>query len=164
MIRISHKRKVLAKRSWLMVNMKSRVAKLGCLAAIIGVFGACAKKSEEVASEQQPQATAAPAEPVVEAPNSRAEARTLFKSRCSVCHGENGHGDGPGAAALTPKPRDYTNAEWQKSVTDEQLKSVILMGGAAIGKSPIMPASPDLQGKDAVVDELVKIIRSFAAK
>jgi mono/diheme cytochrome c family protein len=85
----------------------------------------------------------------------------MFRARCIVCHGEKGTGDGPGAGALNPKPRNYTDAAWQASVTDEQLKSVIVSGGAAVGKSPIMPASPDLQSKPEVVDELVKIIRGF---
>jgi mono/diheme cytochrome c family protein len=28
---------------------------------------------------------------------------------CTACHGESGKGDGPGAAALTPKPADWTS-------------------------------------------------------
>ena len=48
------------------------------------------------------------------------------------------------AAALNPKPRNYHDQAWQKSVTDDQIKKAITLGGAAVGKSPIMPASPDL--------------------
>ena len=88
-------------------------------------------------------------------------AREVFNSRCSACHGTSGRGDGPGAAALTPKPRNYTDATWQASVSDEQIKKTILLGGAAVGKSPIMPGSPDLDSKPEVVDGLVKIVRSF---
>lgn len=96
------------------------------------------------------------------APNPAREAGLFFKTRCSVCHGESGHGDGPGSAALNPKPRNYTDVEWQKSVTDEQIQKTILYGGAAVGKSPIMPASPELSEKPAVVAELVKMVRGFA--
>lgn len=88
-------------------------------------------------------------------------AREVFNARCSACHGTSGHGDGPGAAALNPKPRNYTDKSWQASVTDEQIKKTILYGGAAVGKSPIMPASPDLDAKPEVVDGLVKIVRGF---
>ena len=35
------------------------------------------------------------------------------------------------------------------------------MGGAAVGKSPIMPASPDLDEKPEVVEGLVKLVRKF---
>jgi len=67
-----------------------------------------------------------------------------------------------GAASLTPKPRDYTDKAWQASVTDDQIAKTILMGGAAVGKSPVMPAQPQLKEKPEVVNELVKIIRGFA--
>jgi cytochrome c553 len=93
---------------------------------------------------------------------SAAEAKEMFASRCAPCHGADGKGDGPGAAALTPKPRNYTDAAWQKGVTDDAIRKTILMGGAAVGKSPIMPASPDLESKPEVVDALVKIVRGFA--
>lgn len=89
------------------------------------------------------------------------EAKSAFETRCATCHGSTGKGDGPGAAALNPKPRNYTDKAWQKSVTDEQIKKTIVMGGAAVGKSPIMPASPDLDSKPEQVDALVKLIRGF---
>ena len=92
-----------------------------------------------------------------------ADAHELFKSRCTPCHGETGHGDGPGAASLNPKPRNYTDAAWQKSVKDEDIKKTILYGGAAVGKSPIMPANPDLEGKPEL-DGLVAIVRGFNGK
>jgi len=79
-----------------------------------------------------------------------------------MCHGESGKGDGAAAAALNPKPRDYTDAAWQKATTDAQIKDAIARGGAAVGKSPLMPAQPDLADKPEVLDGLVKIIRGFA--
>lgn len=39
--------------------------------------------------------------------------RTLYKTQCSPCHGDKGKGDGPAAAALTPKPADHTSAALQ---------------------------------------------------
>ena len=46
-------------------------------------------------------------------------------------------------------------------MTDEQIRKTIVMGGAAVGKSPMMPASPDLDSKPEVVEGLVKIVRKF---
>ena len=89
------------------------------------------------------------------------EARELFASRCATCHGASGRGDGPGAANLDPKPRNYTDLAWQKSVTDEQLGNIIVKGGLAVGKSPLMPPNPDLEDKPQVVQGLVGIVRSF---
>jgi len=88
------------------------------------------------------------------------DVETMFTTRCTPCHGATGRGDGPGAVALTPKPRNYTDTTWQKSVTDEQIKKTILYGGAAVAKSPAMPANPDLDGKPEL-DGLVAKVRSF---
>ena len=91
------------------------------------------------------------------------EAREVFNSRCATCHGTEGKGNGPAAAALNPKPRNYTDKSWQKTVTDDQIKKTITMGGAAVGKSPIMPASPDLESNEATLDGLVAIVRQFGS-
>lgn len=113
----------------------------------------------------QPAGGEAGAQPTAASGGEAAEqAKNLFKTRCVICHGESGKGDGPTAAALNPKPRDYTDAEWQKSVTDADLAKIIVEGGPAVGKSALMPANPDLKDKPEVVNELVKIIRDFAPK
>lgn len=122
---------------------------------------ACAACNES--KDRKPGATTKMAS-AGDAPVNMGEAKEMFNSRCAPCHGTNGKGDGPGAAALNPKPRDYTDATWQKSVTDDQLRKTIVMGGAAVGKSPIMPASPDLESKPEVVNGLVKIVRDFGPK
>ena len=61
-----------------------------------------------------------------------------FKQLCAACHGTTGKGDGPAAAAMNPKPRNFADPEWQKSVTDDYLLKVIRQGGSAVGKSPMM--------------------------
>ena len=50
---------------------------------------------------------------------------------------------------------------WQASVTDDDLRNIIKFGGAAVGKSAVMPGAPQLKNKPEVIDELVKIIRNF---
>lgn len=50
---------------------------------------------------------------------------------------------------------------WPASMTDEQIKEVILKGDAGVGKSPLMPASPQFRNKPGVLNELVRIVRSF---
>lgn len=90
-----------------------------------------------------------------------AEAEQIFATRCTTCHGAEGAGDGPGSAALDPKPRDFRDASWQTSVTDEHLENIILYGGAAVGKSPTMPGNPDLMAKPEVVQALVAHVRGL---
>lgn len=95
-------------------------------------------------------------------PQARKEAQTLFSTRCAVCHGERGVGDGPGAAALNPKPRNFQDKAWQGAITDAQIDEIIKKGGAAMGKSAAMPPNPDLADKAEVVAALRAHIRGLA--
>jgi len=97
-------------------------------------------------------------------PAAMAKANKIYQERCASCHGDKGNGDGPGAFAIKPKPRDYTDADWQETVTDEELAKAIVKGGAAVGKSYMMPANYDLKAKPEVAAGLVQIVRSFAEK
>jgi mono/diheme cytochrome c family protein len=92
------------------------------------------------------------------------EAKALMADRCAVCHGENGDGHGPGAANLNPKPQDFRDRKWQKSVSDETLTKVIVDGGQAIGLSASMPGNPDLAGRPNVVAAMIKQIRALRGK
>jgi mono/diheme cytochrome c family protein len=85
----------------------------------------------------------------------------VFSTRCATCHGYSGRGDGPGARALNPRPRNYTDPDWQKSVTDEQIKKTIVEGGPAVGKSSLMAPNADLADQPMVLEGLVKIVRDF---
>lgn len=101
-------------------------------------------------------------EPAPISAEAMAAAQAKYDTLCSTCHGKTGIGDGVNAAALNPKPRNYTDKAWQSSVTDEYLAKAIVQGGAAVNKSPLMPPNPDLADKPEVVRGLVKIIRDFA--
>ncbi len=98
------------------------------------------------------------------APQIDERATARFESMCATCHGANGKGDGPAAPNLTVKPRDYTDPTWQASITDDQIKQIILLGGQKVGKSPLMPGNADLKDKPEVLDGLVQIIRGFGKK
>jgi len=104
----------------------------------------------------------APNRPVRPAdPNNPSEAQLLFANVCAQCHGYEGKGDGQAAATLNPKPRNYTDPQWQASVTDDEIKKIIVGGGQAVGKSGMMPPNPNLKDRDDVLTELVGIIRAF---
>ena len=95
-------------------------------------------------------------------PAAAKEAADIYNTRCVTCHGPTGKGDGPVGAALSPKPRDLSDPAWQKSVTDEHIDKIILSGGGAVGKSPLMPSNPDLAAKPEVVKALRALVRGFA--
>ncbi len=117
----------------------------------------------EPAPEAAPTKAESPAAGVAAVAAVGVEVATLFAGRCAVCHGAEGGGDGPTAAALDPKPRAFTDAAWQASMTDEAIIKVVTEGGAAVGKSPLMPPNPDLAARPELMKALVSRIRAFGA-
>jgi mono/diheme cytochrome c family protein len=94
--------------------------------------------------------------------DARKEASDIFKDRCVTCHGEQGHGDGPGASNLMPKPMDFHNSNWQVSVSDADIAKAIVHGGVSVGLSSQMQPNPDLEDKPGVVAALVERVRELA--
>ncbi len=142
------------------MRVKVIVLLTGLAMAVVG----CTSKDEAPAEPKAAEPAAAPTPTPAAEPASDpvAEAAEIYTNRCTVCHGAAGKGDGAGSAALEPKPRDFTSAEWQASVTDDHLTKIIVYGGTAVGKAATMPANPDLDAKPEVVAELVKYIRGLA--
>jgi mono/diheme cytochrome c family protein len=48
-----------------------------------------------------------------------ADGAQIFQTNCQMCHGPQGHGDGPAGQSLDPKPKNL--AVLQKSVGDDYL-------------------------------------------
>jgi mono/diheme cytochrome c family protein len=86
----------------------------------------------------------------------------IFQTRCFVCHGRDGRGSGPASQGLLQKPQDLTDQSWQRSVTDDQIKTVVRAGGAIMGKSGAMPPNPDLTNDD--LNSLLAYVRQLAGK
>lgn len=93
--------------------------------------------------------------------DARAKAGDIFTERCAACHGADGRGNGPAAANLKPKPIDFHNQKWQRSVTDDTMVKAIIFGGRSVGKSSQMAANSDLENEPAIVEALVEKIRSW---
>lgn len=58
--------------------------------------------------------------------------KKIFKTRCFVCHGNAGKGDGPGGKALNPKPADLTSQRVQKQTDGEIFWKITNGKGAMI--------------------------------
>ena len=41
-----------------------------------------------------------------------------YNQFCVACHGADGKADGPGALAMNPRPRNFTDKAWQAKTTD----------------------------------------------
>jgi mono/diheme cytochrome c family protein len=86
----------------------------------------------------------------------------LYKTYCSSCHGETGKGDGVAAAALDPKPANFSDAAfWDATRTDDHLKKVIREGGTSVGKSPMMAPWGAVLDTDAKLDAVIAHIKTL---
>lgn len=105
----------------------------------------------------------APGAPASLPPEAISKANEIYVQRCTPCHGASGHGDGTASGTLDPKPRNFSDPTWQKSVTDDYIAKIIKVGGAGVGKSAAMPSNPDLRNADVIAALRAKV-RSFAGK
>ncbi len=80
---------------------------------------------------------------------------TLFRTHCSVCHGQTGRGDGPAAAGLNPKPADLT-AEHVDDHTDGDIFWWLNYGIAGTAMPSFKATLSDIERW-----ELIRFIRSL---
>jgi mono/diheme cytochrome c family protein len=90
-----------------------------------------------------------------------AKGEASFKKFCASCHGPAGKGDGPMGARMNPKLKDFTDKPYNASMKDDYLAKIILEGGKAVGKSPMMPKTGGAL-KVNEVDDVIAYIRSVA--
>ena len=122
--------------------------------------GSRGERSEPAMNEPARVETPSPSAVAVTG-DDRTAATRIFETRCATCHGKDARGDGPGAGALNPKPRNFHDLEWQAATSDSVIETAIVYGGAAVGKSAAMVPNPDLQSKPGVVAALRDLVRSY---
>ena len=79
----------------------------------------------------------------------------LYAERCSGCHGDQGEGDGPAAAALVPRPKNF-HVLGGKSV--DELRTIVKKGKPGTMMPPF-----DGVLSDAEIDAVVRHVQHFAA-
>ena len=84
-----------------------------------------------------------------------AAGKKLADTNCASCHGNSGKGDGPAAAALNPKPADWTSAKVQGEPEGS------LFWKISNGRGP-MPPWKHLSEKDRW--DLVAYVKSLGKK
>lgn len=81
----------------------------------------------------------------------------IYAEQCSGCHGDDGRGDGPAAAALVPKPRNFRDSAFWKDRTTVQLESVVRSG-----KPGTMMMAWSAALSDAEIAAVVRFVEGFA--
>lgn len=84
----------------------------------------------------------------------KAKGKKVFANNCATCHGATGKGDGVAAAALNPKPNNFSKGKFKYGSTDADLAKTIKNG-----KGPMPPWGSILSAKD--IDDVVAHIRSL---
>jgi mono/diheme cytochrome c family protein/peroxiredoxin len=54
--------------------------------------------------------------------------RLAYQVHCARCHGVEGHGDGPDAERLQPRPRDFASSGWRSAPTPDAVRRAIVAG------------------------------------
>jgi len=113
-----------------------------------------------------PATASAPAAAPVEmadtsSPNAE-RGRIHYLTFCASCHGARGGGDGPLSETLDPKPARHNDGDYMNPLSDEHLFSVIKLGGASVGKSPLM-ASWGGALTDPQIRDVVAFLRTLTA-
>ena len=98
-----------------MINLVSAPFKNSLFVAII-----CFAGIQNSSAQNKPWAAPSAAQTVKNPDMTATGGKALYVSYCTPCHGQSGKGDGPAAAALTPKPADHTSMAL-KSETDGSL-------------------------------------------
>jgi mono/diheme cytochrome c family protein len=89
-----------------------------------------------------------------------AAAKKQYADKCAGCHGATGAGNGAAAAAISPKPTNFTDCAAMAKVSDDRLFKATKEGGAAVGLSAMMPPQGSSLS-DAQIKDMVAYIRSF---
>ena len=66
--------------------------------------------------------------PLADDSASPARGAAVFRSRCTACHGAEGKGDGPAAAALRPRPPDLTRSLRVRTLSAPELVAFLKVG------------------------------------
>ena len=61
-------------------------------------------------------------------PEALARGEAIYTAKCALCHGQRGDGTGPGAASLSPKPGDLTDAKMVAEMPGKVIRLLCQVG------------------------------------
>jgi len=82
--------------------------------------------------------------------------RVVYEQRCAACHGATGGGDGPAAAAIEPRPRNFRDPDFWRGRSAEDLRRVVRDGKPGTLMAPFAGVL-----SDADIEAVVAFLASF---
>jgi mono/diheme cytochrome c family protein len=76
--------------------------------------------------------------------------KTLFDTKCVICHGTDGKGDGPAAASLNPPPRNFQLPQFWQGNVEQNISDTIRNG---LGSMPAFDLS------DAEINAIINYMK-----
>lgn len=83
--------------------------------------------------------------------NAVGRGEVVFKTNCVLCHGVKGDGKGRASVLFNPPPANLTRSD----KNDEYKTMIITLGGAALGRSPVMPVWGEQLSTQEIKDAVV---------
>lgn len=77
---------------------------------------------------------------VLSSDEARQRGRTIFQSKCALCHGAKADGNGARSKGLSRRAANFNNPEWRASTTPRELFRILSEGK----RGTSMPAWPTL--------------------
>jgi cytochrome c oxidase cbb3-type subunit 3 len=146
--------------------MKKRVLTFVCIISSLAVFAAC--KSQHAAQKRDPLLEAYGVEKDWNNPDrliplnyQQAQGKRIFYEKCVWCHSDTSPAGPSNRMNVQPTPPLINDGKIFNSLSDEYLENVITLGGAAMGKSAIMPPWGRTLSQDDI-KALVVYIRAVA--
>jgi mono/diheme cytochrome c family protein len=129
-----------------------------CLTALLG--------AQQQPPQPPPKVNVEPAKPLP-----ATDAKQMFNSYCAPCHGASGKGDGPAAAALTPKPADLTQFAKRRGGTfsakdfEDKVNGMAMAPAHGSSQMPVWgPIFRQMGNEQLRVANLRKYVESLQAK
>jgi mono/diheme cytochrome c family protein len=96
----------------------------------------------------------------VATPLPESDGRTIYEQTCAACHGANGRGDGPAAAAFPVAPADFTACPFNSREPDADWVAIVSQGGPIRGFSELMPPHAQVLS-ETEIEAVVAHLRGF---
>lgn len=91
----------------------------------------------------------------------QAQGKRIFYADCVWCHADSTPAGPSNRANLTPMPALMNDGKQINPLSDQYLQNIIALGGAAVGKSPLMPPWGQTLSPDEI-QGLIAFIRAIA--